>query len=225
MITLSPRLAAVAAQVLPGRPMADIGTDHAYLPAYLIQTGTVPSAIAADIMKGPLDAARGTVEEAGLTNQIELRLGNGLQVLTPGEVATATICGMGGPLIAEILAAGPLEGIERLVLQPMAGEERLREWLAANGFRLAAESLIEDSNRLYVIMTAERGQMTPDEVDLLIGPFVRQQKGPLLTRYVQIQIGQARRALEGARRSEREESQQRAAALEYRIRLLEEVIA
>lgn len=225
MITLSPRLAAVAAYVLPGRPMADIGTDHAYLPTYLIQTGTVPSAIAADIMQGPLEAARTTVTDAGLSDRIHLRLGNGLQVLAPGEVAAATICGMGGPLIAEILAAGPLEGIERLVLQPMAGEERLREWLLASGWRLVAESLVEDSGRIYVIMAAERGQITLSETDLLVGPFIRQMKGPLLNRYVQLQIGQARRALEGARRSERAESQQRVAELEHRIRLLEEVIA
>lgn len=225
MITLTPRLAAVAGYVLPGQPMADIGTDHAYLPTYLIESGTVPSAIAGDVVAGPLDAARMTVHEAGLSDQVELRLGNGLQVVKPGEVRTATICGMGGPLIAEILAAGPLEGIERLVLQPMAGEERLREWLAANGWKLVDEQLVEDAGRIYLILVAERGSMTLTEGELLIGPHLRQHGGALLARYAEILLAQLERALAGARQSDRAEARERAAELTGRIGLLKEVIA
>lgn len=224
MIILSPRLAAVAARVLPGEVLADIGTDHAYLPAHLVQAGRIPRAIAGDILPGPLDAAWATVTEAGLLDRIELRLGSGLRVLTPGEAACASICGMGGGLIAEILADGPTEGLRRLVLQPMAGEERLREWLAAHGWRLMGEELLEDAGRLYLILVAERGEMQLSEGERLVGPLLRQQGGPLLARYVQIQLDQAKRALEGARRSDRPEARERAAELEHRIRLLKEVI-
>jgi tRNA (adenine22-N1)-methyltransferase len=222
---LSPRLAAAARYVLPGRPVADIGTDHAYLPTHLVQTGQVPRAIAADVMPGPLDAARATVADEGLAESVELRLGNGLRVLQPGEAATATICGMGGPLIAEILAAGPLEAIERLVLQPMGGEERLREWLAAHGWRLVAEELTEDAGRIYLIMAAEPGAMALTEAELLVGPHLRRTGGPLLVRYTSTLLELMHRAQAGARRSDRPEALERVQELEQRIQMLEEVLA
>jgi tRNA (adenine22-N1)-methyltransferase len=223
VIMLSPRLAAAANYVCRGEPLADIGTDHAYLPAHLVQTGAVPRAIAADVLPGPLEAARTTIAEAGLADQVELRLGNGLQVVTPGEVATATICGMGGPLIAEILAAGPTEGLKRLVLQPMGGEEALRRWLAGHGWRITDEVLVEDGGRIYVIIQAEPGAMTL--TDAFMGSILPQKGGPLLARYAGILKNQAVKALEGARQSERPEAQARVADLQDRIRLLEEVIA
>lgn len=204
--------------------LADIGTDHAYLPAHLAEAGRIPRAIAGDILPGPLDAARATVAEAGLTGRIELRLGPGLTILKPGEAPCAAICGMGGPLIAQILADGPLDGIRRLILQPMAGEERLRAWLAAHGWRLTAEELVEDAGRLYVILVAEPGPMRLTEGELLVGPFLRQRRGRLLTRYVEIQLQQARRALLGTQRSHRPEARERALELARQIRLLEEVL-
>lgn len=222
VIQLSPRLAAVAGFVLPGGVLADIGTDHGYLPAALIQAGTIPRAIAADILPGPLDAARTTVQAEGLEGRVELRLGSGLQVLTPGEATTATICGMGGALIGEILAAGPVEGLQRLVLQPMGAEERLRAWLAENGWRLAAERLVEESRRIYVILAAEPGPWSPTPEELVIGPHLRAAGGPLLARYAGILTDQARRALAGARKSDR--AQERVRELELRIALLEEVV-
>ncbi|HEY3367575.1 MAG TPA: class I SAM-dependent methyltransferase [Symbiobacteriaceae bacterium] len=225
MITLSPRLGAAAGYVLPGRPVADIGTDHGYLPAWLIETGTVDRAVAADVLPGPLEAARTTVAAAGLAARVELRLGSGLTVLAPGEAATVTICGMGGPLIAEILAAGVPAGVERLVLQPMGGEERLREWLAAHGWRLVAETLVEDAGRIYVVLAAEPGAMALSPGDALVGPFIAQSGGPLLERYIQILLGLARQALEGVRRSDRPEARQRAQELTQRMTLLEEVLA
>jgi tRNA (adenine22-N1)-methyltransferase len=224
LITLSPRLAAAAAFALKSKPLADIGTDHAYLPAYLVEQGAIPRAIAADVLPGPLEAARTTVAEAGLSDRIELRLGNGLQVLQPGEVATVTICGIGGPLIAEILSAGPTEGLERLVLQPMGGEATLRRWLEANGWTLAQEQLVEDGGRIYVMMAAERGAMTLSEEDALLGPHLRRSPGPLLARYATTFLNQAHKALEGARRSDRPEALQRVQELEARIHMLEEVI-
>lgn len=204
--------------------LADIGTDHAYLPAHLVEVGRIPRAIAGDILPGPLEAARATVVQAGLADRIELRLGPGLKILRPGEVACATICGMGGPLIAEILGDGPVDGIRRLILQPMAGEEHVRAWLARHGWRLVAEELVEDAGRLYVILAAEPGEMALTEGELQIGPFLRRQPGRLLARYVGIQLQQARRALEGARRSDRPEAVERAAELARRIQLLEEVV-
>ncbi|MDF2626654.1 MAG: hypothetical protein K0R39_485 [Symbiobacteriaceae bacterium] len=224
MIILPPRLAAAAAFVPPGQPMADIGTDHAYLPAHLVDAGIVPRAIAADVLPGPLEAARTTVRETGLTEKIELRLGNGLKVLTPGEVAAVTICGMGGPLIAEILEAGPLAGVQRLALQPMGGEETLRRWLMEHGWYITDETLVEDAGRIYVVMAAEPGHMDLTWADAFLGPHLLRKGGPLLARYAAIFLEQARRAYTGASRSDRPEAQVRRQELQIRINLLEEVI-
>ncbi len=225
MLILTPRLSAVAGYVLPGQPLADVGTDHAYLPAWLVGAGRVPRAIATDLMPGPLEAARATVVAEGLTDRIDLRLGSGLGPVVPGEAVCATICGMGGALIATILAAGPLGGIHRLVLQPMGGEERLREWLCGSGWRLVDEALVEDGGRIYAILVAEPGCMTLTPTELVAGPFLLQKGGPLLARYAGILLQQARRARAGAGRSERPQARERVDLLEDRIRLWEEVVA
>lgn len=203
--------------------MADIGTDHAYLPTYLIETGAVPNAIAGDVMPGPLEAARQTVEAAALSDRIELRLGDGLQVLRPGEVATVTLCGMGGALMASLLEAVSLETIERLVLQPMESPERLRAWLTGHGWQIVHEELVEDAGRIYVVMAAERGEqhLQPDE--LLIGPLLQEAAGEILQRYLARWIAQLERAVAGARQSDRPEAVARVAELQEEIALLRAV--
>lgn len=224
MIRLSPRLAAVAGHVPVGMALADIGTDHGYLPAYLVAAGRVPRAVAADVQAGPLEVARQTVAGAGLSDRIDLRLGNGLRVLQPGEAACITICGMGGPLICEILAAGPLEGVRRLVLQPMGGEEHVRAWLAGHGWRLTDEELVADGGRIYAVLVAEPGAMTLTETERLVGPFLLQAGGPLFTAHVSALLAQARQAYAGAQRSDRPVARERAQGLAERIALLEEVV-
>jgi tRNA (adenine22-N1)-methyltransferase len=224
VITLSPRLATVAEWILSGEPMADIGTDHGYLPVNLIQTGWVPRAIAADVLPGPLEAARAAVNAAGLADRIELRLGSGLSVVNPGEVASVSVCGMGGGLIAAILAAGPLTGIQRLILQPMGGEERLRQWCAASGYAPIAERLVADGDRIYLVMAVEPGGFEWTEADLLIGPLLRQGCDPLLHRYLQ-EMGQKwHRALMGAKRSHTAAARQQVRRVEQRLALIEEAM-
>ncbi|MFB5083192.1 tRNA (adenine(22)-N(1))-methyltransferase [Symbiobacterium thermophilum] len=220
MIQLSPRLAAVARHVLAGRPFADIGTDHAYLPVHLVQSGRVPRAVAGDVLPGPLQAARATVAAAGLADRIDVRLGSGLTVLAPGEAPCVAVCGMGGPLIARILAEGPLAGVERLVLQPMGGEAQLRRWLADNGWRLVAEEVVEDGGRLYPVLVAEPGRMGLTRMEEEVGPLLLRQGGPLVVRYVDEKLELARRALAGASRSDQPAAQERAAQLSELVELL-----
>ena len=157
MITLDQRLTAVAALVRPGSRLADIGTDHAYLPVYLVQAGVCPSAIASDIGVGPLDAARHTVTAAGLTDTIALRLGNGLATVTAEEVDDIAIAGMGGETIAAILEAAPWVRDDRLqlILQPMTRAEDLRRWLLQNGFKVTEEHLIVDGRHLYPVLAVQ----------------------------------------------------------------------
>ena len=182
MITLDKRLSAVAALVRQGSRLADIGTDHAYLPVHLVQAGVCPSAIASDIGAGPLDAARRTVTENGLTSEIALRLGNGLATVSAGEVEDVAIAGMGGETIVMILEAAPWvqdDGI-RLILQPMTRAEDLRRWLLTHGFTILEEHLIIDGRHLYPVMAAEytAAPVCEDEVAIYGGFFDAEEGRP-----------------------------------------------
>ena len=180
MITLDKRLSAVAALVRQGSRLADIGTDHAYLPVHLVQAGVCPSAIASDIGAGPLDAARRTVTENELTSQIALRLGDGLATVSADEIEDIAIAGMGGETIAAILEAVPWvqNNRLRLILQPMTRSEDLRRWLLQNGFAVIEEHLITDGRHLYPVLAAEYTAAAPcaDEV-LIYGGFFTAEEG------------------------------------------------
>lgn len=155
-IKLSPRLAAAAALVRPGRVFCDVGTDHAYLPIYLCQMGTTPRAVASDVRKGPLERAQLHIAANGLSDRIQTVLTDGLTGLdayTPEDIA---ICGMGGELIAAILAASPYVRSPkvRLILQPMTHPELLRAWLSEQGFAISEERLAAEDDRIYQTICA-----------------------------------------------------------------------
>ncbi len=157
MISLSSRLRAAASLVRGGGISADIGTDHAYLPVYLVQNGIAPRMIASDVGMGPLRNAQKTVEAYGLSDCIELRLSDGLQNYKPNEVNEILICGMGGNLIEDILTAAPwvrTEGMH-LVLQPMTHAEDARRYLCENGFRIGKELAVQDDRRTYLHISAD----------------------------------------------------------------------
>ena len=182
MITLDKRLSAVAALVRQGSRLADIGTDHAYLPVYLVQSGVCPSAIASDIGAGPLEAAHRTVTENGLTREIALRLGDGLSTVSADEVEDIAIAGMGGETIAAILEAAPWvqnEGV-RLILQPMTRAEDLRRWLLSRGFSVLEEHLIRDKHHLYPVLAVEytAAPVCEDEVAIYGGFFTPEEGRP-----------------------------------------------
>ena len=154
MEALRGRLRAIADRVPDGARLADIGTDHAYLPIALVQSGRCPGAVACDIREKPLAAARRNVERAGLSDKISLRLGDGLAPLSPGEWDVAVIAGMGGDVISGILAraAGQVDGL--LLLQPMTSPEVLRRALCAQGFQLLDERGVDERGKLYTLLTA-----------------------------------------------------------------------
>ena len=164
-VTLDKRLRAVAALVRPGSRVADIGTDHAYLPVSLVQSGVCPSAIASDVRSGPLAAAESHVMAAGLFAQISLRLGDGLMTVMPQEVDDIVIAGMGGETVAAILEAAPWvrDTRLRLILQPMTRAEDTRRWLLTNGFTLDEEHLVTDGRHLYPVMAASYTAAPPQE--------------------------------------------------------------
>ena len=201
---LDARLSAVAALVPSGCRAADIGSDHAYLAMALWQAGKVSRMIAADKHEGPCRAAQRTLAAAGLSADIPVRQGDGLSVLAPGEVDTVCIAGMGGALIAAILAAASkvVERLQRLVLQPMNDAPLLRRWLYEHDWHLAAETLAEADGRLYEILAAEPGAAPlPEPGLLLIGPRLWEQKPPLLPKHIAGLLKKARRMAAGIEKS------------------------
>lgn len=220
MITLDKRLSAVAALVRHGSRLADIGTDHAYLPVHLVQTGVCPSAIASDIGAGPLEVARHTVTANGLTSEIALRLGDGLSTVTAEEVEDIAIAGMGGETIAAILEAAPWvkDGRLRLILQPMTKAEDLRRWLLQNGFSVLEEHLIQDKRHLYPVLAVAYTAAVPSEDDLLIygGFFTAEEGRP----YRQMMAEHLRRRAIGCHHADDPEGETRFNALSEQLKIM-----
>lgn len=203
---LDERLAAVAAFVPLGARLADIGTDHAKLPLALAAAGKIVHAIAVDVNEGPFEAARRAVQAAGLAQMVEVRLGDGLAALAPGEVDSVAVAGMGGSLISRILTDGAavLRAVETLVLQPQSDAAELRVWLYDNGWHIAEESLVRACGRLYEILLARRGKKEkPEPILLEIGPCLWQKKPPLLKEHIEQLLFRVRRAREGMEKSAR----------------------
>ena len=151
------RLLSAAEFVRQGAYFADIGTDHAYLPLFLLEEGKIERAVCADINAGPLESARNNAEEYGLSERILFRLTNGAIGLSDMCITDYAICGMGGELITEIIEAS--EHLKRpdvrLILQPMSKQAHLRRYLAACGFATVGESYSYDSGKYYLCLAAE----------------------------------------------------------------------
>ena len=181
---LSARLACVASLVSAGARVADIGSDHAYLPAALVLDGKIDFAIAGEVVKGPYENAVHEIKDHQLEGQVIPRLADGLAAIEPADkVDTITIAGMGGSLIASILEKdkNKLTGIKRLVLQPNVGESQLREWLMNNHYQIMNEKIIEEDNHIYEIIVAEPSVVpfSYSKYELDFGPFLLENKGPV----------------------------------------------
>jgi len=157
---LSPRLAMCASFVRQGSVAADIGTDHALLPIWLVRNKKAIRAVASDINEGPIAVARRNIQRCGMSELVTTVVADGLAGIEPEEVTDIIIAGMGGDLIAAILDAASWVRSEkyRLILQPMSHAERLREYLFANGFALEQEQALRDSGRVYSVMQAGYGK-------------------------------------------------------------------
>ncbi|WP_144563210.1 tRNA (adenine(22)-N(1))-methyltransferase TrmK [Neobacillus bataviensis] len=229
---LSVRLTTVAKYVIEGARMADIGSDHAYLPCYLAKNLKISFAIAGEVAQGPFQSAEKNVLAEGLVDTITVRMGDGLEVIEPGEVDCITIAGMGGALISSILDNGKekLDSVQRLILQPNISAISIRTWLLANNWELIAEEIIEEDSKIYEILVAERGdplkpyQIKRDE-GLLLGPFLLKQKNEIFKKKWTAEMKNWQRiskALEGA--SETVETIEKRKELTDKIKLVEGVL-
>ncbi len=143
--------------VRAGSVAADIGTDHAYLPAWLVLNGVSPTALACDVRKGPLDNARKTVEHYGIEDKITLRLSDGFDKISPDEAQDYIMCGMGGTLMEELVSRTEWlkDPTKRIIVQPQSHGEDIRRFFIRNGFKILFEDACTDSGKLYCAMAAE----------------------------------------------------------------------
>lgn len=203
-LRLDARLSSAAALVRGGR-LADVGTDHAFLPAALLLMGKIDFAVASDINKGPLARARKTVAEHGLSDKVELLLSDGLQGIEKYAPDDIAILGMGGELIASIIENAPWvkDGKYRLILQPMTRRDTLRQYLITHGFFIKDELMSRAEGRIYQTICAEYvGYNTEyDLSELLLGRHNIERGGELFDAYVARLKDTYNTRLEGKRRS------------------------
>ena len=185
--------------------LADVGTDHAYLPIYLLEKGKINRAVLSDINEGPLNKARENSERAGFINRVELHLCNGAQKLYACGATDYAICGMGGELIADIIEHAPhlKDKNINLILQPMSKVEVLREYLFSKGFEILKERYVTDTGKHYVCILARfSGVNTPfSEIDTYFGRIeeFREANSPELQRYMSAKLESLGRTVEGKR--------------------------
>lgn len=166
MVKISNRLMTVASLISEGNVLADVGTDHGYVPIYLMEQGKIPRAIAMDINAGPLERAKEHIAGCGMGDYIETRLSDGLEALRAGEAESILIAGMGGGLVIHILEAGEAvaKSAGELILQPQSELERVRIFLEENGYVTDAEDMVFEDGKFYPMMRVhyepERGRLS-----------------------------------------------------------------
>ncbi|OYR87430.1 tRNA (adenine(22)-N(1))-methyltransferase [Lactobacillus taiwanensis] len=181
---LEERLAQIGKMVDSESRLADIGTDHAYLPIALVKEGKIDFAIASDVAAGPLNNAKQDIEQAGLEEKIETRLGSGLETLKAEDrIDTVVIAGMGGKLMTNLLKTAYQEGKKypTLILEANIGEPLVRKWLMDHQYEIVAEQIIEVAGHIYEIIKAEikRDKLDLSEQELAFGPFLLKEKNSI----------------------------------------------
>ncbi len=223
---LSARMERLASKVPYGSRLADVGTDHGYIPIALVLRGKISSAVAMDVNPGPLKRAEEHIRGQKLSAYIETRLSDGLTALQAGEADTVLIAGMGGALTVRILKGGAhcLCDVKELILQPQSEIHLVRKWLCENGYRITEEDMVQDAGKFYPIMKAVHGeQQTPGEVELYYGSTDRQKSPAVFEAYIRNEL----RKNENIRRRLKEHGQEnsvRMGELEKEKRRLEEAL-
>lgn len=189
MVKISNRLMTAAALVTQGYTLADVGTDHGYIPIYLLQQKKIPAAIAMDINEGPLERAKEHIALYGLQAYIQTRLSDGVAALKPGEVEAVLIAGMGGGLVMHILKDGEkvCQSAKELILQPQSEIERVREFLREEGYTILAEDMVYEDGKFYPMMKVQYQGENVEELKLsdLYGGLLLQNRHPVLKTFLE----------------------------------------
>ena len=207
--TLSKRLLKAAELVPPCDVFLDVGTDHAYLPVYLIKKQVCKRAIASDLRKGPLESAERTAQNFGVLPLTDLRLGSGFETVSEGEADAAVVAGMGGVLISELIktSESTVRQIKTLVLQPMTATYELRKFLYENNFTITDEFLVKEDTKLYHIMTVTSGApQKQTEAELFMGIHLLNKEKEHYLEYVSRQVKKIKKQIEGLEKSKSPET-------------------
>ena len=225
---LSKRLETVASFVPTGAVVADIGSDHAYLPCYLVHQNIVNKAVAGEVVKGPYESALRQVKLEGLEDKVIVRLADGLQAIEDNDqVDTITIAGMGGPLIVSILEKNPgaLTSVTRLILQPNIHAKVIREWALRNEWAILDEVILEEDEKIYEVLVLQRGKMKLNEQQIILGPHLVAQKSNTFMKKWTREIDNWKRVLQSIEQAEQTpEIVQKKKELVHLISLVEEAI-
>jgi tRNA (adenine22-N1)-methyltransferase len=226
---LSKRLETVASFVPTGAVVADIGSDHAYLPCYLVHKGIAARAVAGEVVKGPYESAVRQVRSEGLTDKITVRMADGLAAVEEADhVDTVTIAGMGGPLIVSILEKHPaaLKSATRLILQPNIHAKAIRVWALANGWALQDEVILREDDKVYEVLVLQRGAMTLSEAEILLGQKLVASKSDVFVEKWTREIANLERVIQAIDKAEpTPENSAKRAELQHVIQLVQEALA
>lgn len=181
------------ANLITSRKIADIGTDHGYIPTYLLENNKIDFAILSDVNKGPLENSRKEIRNKKLENKVNLRLGSGIDILEPFEVDEIIIAGMGGILISNIIENKKevAKSAKKLILQPMQAQFELRKYLLNNNFEIIDEVLVKEDFRIYEIIVAkytEHKKEIVDEIHYEVGEKLIEKKDVLLNEFIDKKI-------------------------------------
>ncbi|RMC41462.1 SAM-dependent methyltransferase [Lactobacillus sp. ESL0233] len=219
------RLNTLANMVDTGSRVADIGTDHAYLPIELVKSGKIDFAIASDIASGPLANAKQDIIEAGLAEKIEPRLGAGLDTVNKADqIDTVVIAGMGGKLMTQILTTSWENGLsfDTLILAPNIGEYGVRKWLIEHSYHIQAEQIIAEAGHIYELIKAKKVAKleTLTQAQLFFGPVIIKEKNPVFYQKWQDQLHYHERLLDNLNKAKQKDSL-RIKKVEQEIELIE----
>jgi len=193
-IQLSPRLRRIADYVPRGGTVVDVGTDHAYIPIWLLQEGISAHAYATDIRPGPLERARADAVRHGVAERLTLWLCDGLALCPPEAVDTVILAGMGGETMRGILERAPWAMEKRLILQPQTKLPELRRWLGERGLAVLDAALADDAGRIYLIWLLGAGQPEPEPA---VDRVLLRKRDPLLRPWLAERIKRAGKELRG----------------------------
>lgn len=227
---ITKRLERVASHISKGSIVLDIGTDHGYIPVFLVKKGLSPSAIAADVNKKPLDKAKELIAENKMNDKVETRLGSGFEIIKDGEVDEVIIAGMGGVLISDLItAAGEIpKKLKKLVLQPMQAQKELRKYLLKNGYEIIEEELVKEDGRIFEIIVVEyKGQDFSDgmeEIDFEISKKHRNQNNPLFIEFLERKIHEEESILEKIKGKETKEVNEKREICKKRLEVLRGIL-
>ena len=190
---ISKRLKFIANHIDKVISIADVGTDHGYIPLYTLRKGLCERAIASDINKEPLDKARLNALLEGMGDELEFRLGSGLEPIKEGEVQAVIIAGMGANLIKDILEKDieKVDNLDYLILQPAQNPKFLREYLYTSGYEIMEEDLCKDSGKYYELFKVKRKALEStilDDIYYEVSPKLLMSKHPLMKEYLQSKV-------------------------------------